>query len=57
MVDLLGDVAKVLDLWLQTPVPLIFGKQRVLVEEAVKIVSMTVAALYSYPHLGRTYPE
>lgn len=57
MVDLLSDVAKVLDLWLQTPVPLIFGKQRVLVKEAVEIVSTTVAALCLSPRLRRTYPE
>lgn len=55
MADLLGDVAKVLDLWLQAPVPLIFGKQRVLVEEAVEIVSMTVATLL--PTAGTVLPR
>lgn len=36
---ILGDVAKVLDLWLETPVPLVLGEERVLVKEAAGVVS------------------
>lgn len=31
--DILGNIAKVLDLWLQSPVPFVFGEELMLVEE------------------------
>ena len=36
MLHLLGDVTEILDLGLQTPVPLIFHQERVLVEVSVE---------------------
>lgn len=54
---LLGDVTEVLDLGLQTPVPLIFHQERVLVEVSVDLNQYCWALGGIFRRRAFTYPE
>jgi hypothetical protein len=55
--NLLGDVAEVGDLRLNTPVPLVLEEKRVVVEETA-LVSLTVLIVPTGESVrGQTYPE
>lgn len=54
----LGDVAEILDVGLQSPVPLVLLQQRVLVEEAgTRLADERVRAAHWEWGLGAAYPE
>lgn len=52
--NVLSNVAEVLDLWLDAPVPIVLGKQFVLVEEAVPVNQQ---AKVTNSSIALTYPE
>lgn len=52
--DILSDIAEIADLWLQAPVPLVLGKELVLVEESA---SGQYTVQLEQQSGGVTYPE